>query len=161
ACPPATRQAVINAASKLPGGNVRDLFEGYLPHSGERKLGANPRPQAILSRKGDAERGKELFWSERTKCQTCHKIDGKGTELGPALWSIGKPGSREDLLESLLEPSRRIDPPYQPYNVRTLDGRALTGLLVKRDAKEIVLKDNQAKEMRIAASDLESIRPAR
>ncbi len=161
ALPPDARRKVLAAAAKLPPGNVRDLFEGYLPHTGERKLGSNPRPQAILSRKGDADRGRELFWSERTKCQTCHKIDGKGIELGPDLSAIGKTRSREDLLESLLDPSRRIDPPYQPYNVRTLDGRAFTGLLVKRDAKEVVLKDNQAKEVRLAAEDVESLRPAR
>jgi putative heme-binding domain-containing protein len=160
-CPQNVRSQVLAAAAKLPPGNVRDLFEGYLPHVGERKLGSNPRPQAILARKGDAERGKELYWSQKMQCQTCHKLDGQGTDLGPDLSAIGKTRSREDLLESLLEPSRRIDPPYQPYLVRTLDDRTFTGLLVKRDAKEVVLKDSQAKEVQVAAEDLEEVRPAR
>ncbi len=155
------REKVFAAVAKLPPGNVRDLFEGYLPHTGERKLGANPRPHTILARKGDADRGKELYWSQRVQCQTCHRIDGKGTELGPDLSAIGKARTREELLESLLEPSRRIDPPYQPYLVRTLDGRSFVGLLVKRDAKEVVLKDGQNKEARVAAGDVESLQPAR
>lgn len=156
-----SRRKVFDAVAKLPPGNVRDLFEGYLPHTGERKLGANPRPQTILTRKGDAERGKELYWSQRVQCQTCHKLDGQGTELGPDLSAIGKTRTRDELLENLLEPSRRIEPPYQPYLVRTLDGRSFSGLLVRRDAKEVVLKDSQNKEVRVAADDLEEVRPAR
>jgi len=156
-----SRRKVFEAVAKLPPGTVRDLFEGYLPHTGERKLGANPRPQAILARKGDADRGRELFWSQRVQCQTCHKIDGKGTELGADLSAIGKTRTRDELLESLLEPSRRIEPLYQSYLARTLDGRTFTGLLVKRDAKEIVMKDSQNKEVRIAADDLEAVQPAR
>jgi putative heme-binding domain-containing protein len=156
-----SRRKLLDAVARLPAGNVRDLFEGYLPHTGERKLGSNPRPQAILARKGDAGRGKELYWSQRVQCQTCHKIDGQGTELGPDLSAIGKTRTRDELLESLLEPSRRVEPPYQPYLVRTLDGRSFTGLLVRRDAKEVVLKDNQGKEVRVAAEDLEAVQPAR
>jgi putative heme-binding domain-containing protein len=155
------RRKVFDAVAKLPAGTVRDLFEGYLPHTGERKLGTNPRPQAILAPKGDAGRGKELYWSKRVQCQTCHKLDGQGTELGPDLSAIGKTRTRDELLESLLDPSRRIEPAYQPYHVRTLDGRSFSGLLVRRDDKEAVLKDNQGKEVRVPAGDLEEVRPAR
>ena len=50
---------LVAAAAALPPGPVRDLFEGYLPSSekGERKLGSNPRPRAILSLKGEAGHG--------------------------------------------------------------------------------------------------------
>ncbi len=160
--PLSTRVKLFEALVKLPPGPVRDLFEGHLtPTGADRKLGTNPRPKSILALTGDPVRGKEFFFAERSRCALCHKVDGQGTDLGPDLSAIGKTRSPEHLLESLLDPSRKIEPAYQPYLVKTSDGRALTGLLVKRDAKELVLKDNQAKEIRIPAADVELVVPSR
>ena len=68
---------------------------------------------------------------------------------------------REDLLESILEPSRRIEPKYAAYVAHTTDGRSFTGLLVKRDEKEVVLRDAQNKEIVLAAKNVEELRPSR
>ena len=62
---------------------------------------------------------------------------------------------------SIIDPSRRIELPYQSYLVRTLSGQSFTGLLVKRDAKAIVLKDALNKLITVAADDLESIDASR
>jgi putative heme-binding domain-containing protein len=160
-CPPDARRRVFAIASKLPPGPVRDLFDGYLPRTGDRKLGANPRPQTVLSRTGDPARGKDLFWSNRLTCQTCHRIDGKGVEIGPDLSVIGKQRSPTELLESILEPSRRVEPQYQAYMLRTADGRSVTGLLVKRDTTEVVVRDAQNNAVKVSAADVESLTPAR
>ncbi len=159
---PAERDRLLTAAAKLPPGPIRDLFEGYLPdEKGARKLGSNPRPRAILALQGDAGRGEKLFWSEALKCGTCHKIGDRGTPLGPDLSMIGKLRPREELLESILEPSRRIEPKYAAYVAHVDDGRALSGLLVKRDEREVVLRDGQNKEVVVAAKNVEALRPAR
>ena len=68
---------------------------------------------------------------------------------------------REDLLESILEPSRRIEPKFAAYVARTADGRAFTGLLVRRDEKEVVLRDGQNKEIILAANNLAELWPSR
>jgi putative heme-binding domain-containing protein len=154
------RAAVLAEAGKLPAGPVRDLFEGYLPR-GERKLGSSPRPRTILALKGDARRGEKLFWSPALNCGSCHKVGGRGADLGPDLSAIGKLRSREDLLESILEPSRRVEPKYAAYLVRTADGRSFSGLLVRRGEKEVVLRDAQNKEIVLAAQDVEELRPSR
>jgi putative heme-binding domain-containing protein len=159
---PAERDPLLAAAMKLPASPVRDLFEGYLPadEKGARKLGSNPRPRTILALKGDSGRGEKLFWSQAVNCGSCHKVGDRGTPLGPDLSSIGKLRGREDLLESILEPSRRIEPKYAAYVAHTADGRALTGLLVKRDDKEVVLRDVQYKEIVLAAKNVEELRPS-
>jgi putative heme-binding domain-containing protein len=64
-------------------------------------------------------------------------------------------------LDSLIEPSRRIEPKYATYVAATKDGRSATGLLVKRDEAWVVLRDVQNKEVALAASDVEELRPAR
>jgi putative heme-binding domain-containing protein len=160
---PAERDGLLAAAAKLPAGSVRDLFEGYLPQDDKvaRKLGSSPRPKAILALKGDASRGETLFWSPTLKCGTCHQIGKQGTALGPDLSTIAALRSRADLLESILEPSRRIEPKYAAYVAQTFDGRALTGLLVKRDADTVVLRDGQNKEIVLAAKQVEMLQPAR
>jgi putative heme-binding domain-containing protein len=160
---PAERAELLAEASKLPAGPVRDLFEGYLPSdpSGARKLGSNPRPRAILALKGDAGRGEKLFWSQAVNCGSCHKVGDRGIALGPELSAIGKLRPRDDLLQSILEPSRRIEPKYAAYVAHTSDGRSFTGLLVKRDEKEVVLRDAQNKEIVLAARNVAELRPSR
>jgi putative heme-binding domain-containing protein len=160
---PAEREALLAAVAKLPAGPIRDLFEGYLPQPepAARKLGSNPRPRAILALQGDAGRGETLFWSKALNCGSCHRIGARGTAVGPDLSAIGKLRGREDLLESILEPSRRIEPKYAAYVAQTADGRSLTGLLVRRDERAVVLRDGQNKEIVLAAKDVEMLQPAR
>jgi putative heme-binding domain-containing protein len=160
---PAERDALLAAAAKLPTGPIRDLFEGYLPQPepAARKLGSNPRPRTILALHGDAGRGANLFWSTALNCGSCHTIGERGTAVGPDLSAIGKLRGREDLLESILEPSRRIEPKYAAYIAQTTDGRVLTGLLVRRDESLVVLRDAQNKEIVLAAKDVEMLQPAR
>jgi putative heme-binding domain-containing protein len=155
------RGEVLRAAAALPPGNVRDLFEGYLPDDGKpRKLGTNPRPRAILGLTGDPAAGKTLFFAQRSQCATCHKMDGQGTEVGPDLSAVGKTRTREFILESVLDPSRRVEQPYQAYLLRTQSGATHTGLLVKKDGV-VVLKDAQNKLVTVPADDVESLTPSR
>jgi len=159
----AERDMLLSAAAKLPMSPIRDLFEGYLPtdEKGERKLGSNPRPKAILAIKGDAAVGEKIFWSKTVDCGKCHRVADRGTPVGPDLSAIGKQRSPEELLESLLSPSRRIEPKYAMYLANTVDGRSVTGLLVKRDERSVVLRDGQGKEIILAAKEVEELRPLR
>jgi len=155
------KSAVLAAAAKLEAGNVRDLFEGFLPQEGERKLGSSPRPKTILAHQGDAGRGETLFWSEAVNCGKCHRVGERGTSVGPDLSGIGKLRTPQDLLESLLTPSRRVEPKYASYLAQTDDGQALTGVLVKRDERAVVLRDNQGKEVVLDAKSVQRMQPSR
>ncbi|MHB1423477.1 MAG: PQQ-dependent sugar dehydrogenase [Gemmataceae bacterium] len=160
---PVERNQLLAEAAKLSPGPVRDLFEGYFPsdQKGPRKLGSNPRPRTILALQGNAERGEKLFWSQTLACGICHKMGDRGGAVGPDLSAIGKMRPREDLLDSLLEPSRRIEPKYAAYVVHTADGRSFTAVLVKRDARQVVLRDGQNKEIVLAAKNIEEMQPSR
>jgi putative heme-binding domain-containing protein len=114
-----------------------------------------------LALEGDARRGEKLFWSPALNCGSCHKVGDRGTAVGQDLSAIGKLRSRADLLESILEPSLRIEPKYDAYLVQTADGRSFTGLLVRRSEKEMVLRDAQNKEIVLAGKNVEELRPSR
>jgi putative heme-binding domain-containing protein len=159
---PAERDVVLAAAARLSAGPIRELFEGYLPSGdrGERKLGSNPRPNAILALQGDSHRGERLFWSQAVNCGKCHRLGERGTPVGPDLSNIGKLRSPQDVLESLLTPSRRVEPKYANYLAQTSDGRSLSGVLVKRDENTVVLRDADGKEITLAANDVLELRPS-
>jgi putative heme-binding domain-containing protein len=155
------RDQLLAAVTKLPASPLRDLFDGFLPTDGkgERKLGSNPRPKAILAIQGDAGQGERIFWSKTIDCGKCHRVDDRGTPVGPDLSAIGKTRSRNELLESLLSPSRRIEPKYAAYLANTADGQSLSGVLVKRDENFVVLRDGQGKEVTLPSKEVEALRP--
>jgi putative heme-binding domain-containing protein len=114
-----------------------------------------------LSLSGDAKRGESLFWSNAVNCGSCHKIGERGAAVGPELSHIAKQRTREDLLDSLLEPSRRIEPQFAAYIARTHEGQIVTGVVVKRDASGAVLRDAQNKELVLAAAEIDQLKPSR
>jgi putative heme-binding domain-containing protein len=100
-----------------------------------------------------------FFETSGISCKNCHRIDKEGKEIGPDLTLIAKKNDRAQLLESILEPSKRIDPKYVTYLAEAKDGRQAVGILVKKDAEEVVLKDAQDKLVQLPAKELERIVP--
>ncbi len=158
-----TKKALIAKAASHPNRNVRDLFERFLPPAQRSQiLGDSIQPQQILTLHGDAEQGQRLFFETAAlQCRSCHQIAGKGVATGPDLTRLTKRSSRAELLESLLDPSKFVDPKYESYVVATSDGRTFVGLLMKRSTAEVVIKDAQNNEIRIAADDIEDIQRQR
>jgi putative heme-binding domain-containing protein len=159
--PMSERAKIIAAAEKLEPGPIRELFEGYFPPDPNgRKLGPNPRPTSILALAGNAKNGEAIFLNKEMKCINCHKVGDKGLSIGPDLSVIGKTRTRAELLDSLLYPSARVEPRFAAYLVRTKDEKTFTGLLVKRDEKQLVLKDSENKEIVLAAEEIETVSPS-
>ena len=159
--PPATASLAIHNAAQHGDGTVRDLFERFLPSEQRvKRLGSIVRPEQILNLAGDTAAGKRLFFETASiSCKNCHRIGDSGKEVGPELTAIGKKYDRVQLLESILEPSKRIDPKYVTHLVETDEGRVVSGLLVKKDDAEVVLKDAQNMEIRIPATQIEKLVP--
>jgi uncharacterized repeat protein (TIGR03806 family) len=159
--PPAVRNAVVAKATSGSVAEVRDLFERFLPEEMRTKrLGTVIRPEEILALGGDVEQGRRIFFEAAgIQCRNCHKIHGKGTEVGPDLSEIGKQYNRSQLLESMLEPSKKIDPKYLVYVVETTEGRIHSGLLVEKGADAVVLKNEKNELIRIAATEVERMAP--
>ncbi|MCA9212961.1 MAG: PQQ-dependent sugar dehydrogenase, partial [Planctomycetales bacterium] len=109
---PSAQKQIVTTAAKHSDGNIRDLFERFVPVEDRvRRLGSSVDPTAILSLEGDGERGKSLFLeAAAVACRNCHQIGTQGKHLGPDLSKIAEKLSREQILESILEPSKRIDP---------------------------------------------------
>jgi len=157
--PPPLGSLVMEKAARHDDASVRDLFERFLPASQRvQRLGSLVQADRILSLPGDAARGRQVFSTTAgVSCKNCHRIGQEGTEVGPELTTIGKKYDRARLLESILEPSRLIDPKYVTYLVETKDGRVLSGILTERNEREVVLKDPQNQVVRLPLAELEQL----
>lgn len=158
---PETATRVIERSSRHDDPQIRDLFERFVPLEQRiQRLGSVIQPESILNLSGDSERGRTVFFETAgVQCKTCHRIGKQGTSIGPDLDTIGKRYDRTQLLESILEPSKRIDPKFVTYLVETQAGRIYTGLLVKKDAHEVIIRDAQNKEVRIPSDQVEELVP--
>ncbi|TWU02828.1 c-type cytochrome [Stieleria varia] len=98
--------------------------------------------------------GQKLF--VEASCAGCHKIAGKGGVVGPELtdlWPRWK-GDSVGILREILDPSHKIDPKYAMHLVLTVDGKTVSGILVKEDDEAVSLLTNpESKEPTVIAQD--------
>jgi putative heme-binding domain-containing protein len=136
------------------------LFERFLPSGQRRKrLGASIDANEILAIKGNPNIGRERFFDARTgQCIQCHRLQGSGQMVGPDLDGSAKKRTRQELLESILEPSKLIEPRYNNYLVLTDDGNLVTGLKIGESDEDVVVKQADGKDRRIPKDEIESIK---
>jgi len=143
--------------------DIRGLFETFIPEHDRRKtLGQNVDPQAILSLRGSAERGRLIFYSDSARCQACHDRDDASKSTGPTLTEIRKKYSAiGEMLQQVLDPSQKVDDKFAMWGVVTNSGRVYNGLLVDQDDKEVVLKTADRKTIRISKSEIDVMQKSR
>jgi len=161
--PSARADALVAAGARHDDVQIRDLFERFLPADQRtRRLGSEIDAAQLLALAGDAAAGRELFLrTSGAQCRNCHRVGEEGRALGPDLDGIGKKYSKAQLLESILEPSKKIDPQFVSYVVETADGRVHVGLLVGKTEQQLVLRNAEGREITIPAADVELLAPQR
>jgi len=159
--PPAIATAVLDMARTHPDAVIAALFEPHMPESARgRRLGTAIDPATLLALSGDVDRGRALFReSNAMQCRNCHVAEGAGREVGPPLDGIARRLGRAELLESILWPSKKIDPKYQSWLALLADGRVTSGLLVERNDARVVLRDAEGRERAIDTADIDELQP--
>jgi quinoprotein glucose dehydrogenase len=105
---------------------------------------------------GDAERGAAILSGKaEVSCIRCHKIDGKGGEVGPDLTGIGKRQDRRYILEAIVAPNKQIAKGFETLIVATSDGQVQSGILKEDDGKNLYLITPEGKILAIAKADIE------
>jgi putative heme-binding domain-containing protein len=149
------RAEIAGIAIVHPNPLVRDLFERFAtPDQRIERLGSAIDPDKLMKLPGDAARGREVFFSAGFQCANCHKVQGRGGQLGPDLSDVAKRLSKSQIIESLLAPSKTIDAKYLTHIVETAAGQTHTGLLVESNDREMILRVVGDKEVRIPRGDI-------
>ena len=101
----------------------------------------------VMPLEGNANGGKELFKAQ--SCVNCHTFANGQQPKGPHLVDIGKRYKKEELLESILDPSKKIAQGFDTWTFVTVDGRIQTGFVVLESAETVTLRgiDGLSKEL--------------
>jgi len=92
---------------------------------------------ALAQVSGDATRGKTLV--ESNACFDCHRIDQRGSRVGPDLSDIGTRRTPERLQQALLEPDEEVLFENRYVRFVTKEGATITGRLLNQDALSVQL----------------------
>jgi putative heme-binding domain-containing protein len=108
---------------------------------------------------GDARAGSKLFFdaNSKTQCAKCHTVDGEGGRVGPALDRIASRRAGEFIMESILEPSKEIDPQYEAVQVLTKTGRTLMGLRINESNFSLQLREENGQFHSLLKRDLDEV----
>ncbi|MFO0852067.1 MAG: PVC-type heme-binding CxxCH protein [Gemmataceae bacterium] len=102
--------------------------------------------------------GKQMFTVGT--CIACHKFNGEGQEFGPNLADLDPKVFKTpaDVLEHVLEPSKRIEDKYRSYAFALADGGAVTAMVLEKTADSYKVIENplaKAEPRVIKAADLD------
>lgn len=117
-----------------------------------------PSIAELAARKGSIERGKNLFDASvksNLACAKCHMVRGKGGQIGPDLSMIGKKASRENLIESILYPSKAVADQFVTWIITTKRGVVMQGLIVEDTEAGVVIRDAEGRDTRISIKQIE------
>lgn len=100
---------------------------------------------------GNAAHGKALFYGD-ANCSLCHMVEGKGGRLGPELTAVGGSRTRDAIIDSVRNPSRRLawgltestkefPQEYESATVKTADGKEIQGVTLNEDSFSVQIMD--------------------
>ncbi len=108
---------------------------------------------------GDPKAGRALFMDVKGKaqCARCHTVGGEGGRIGPPLDRIAARRAPEYIMESILEPSKDIDPQYESVQVLTAAGKVIVGLRVNESNFSIQIREETGRFHSFLKRDLEAV----
>jgi putative heme-binding domain-containing protein len=134
----AARQQLLHSGSRSLMVRAQRLIESSAGAAG------SPEKQKLVKRylsafksDGDlaAADGAALY---KKHCAACHQSDDQGRTIGPSLANLTDRRDRT-LVESILDPSKAVEPQYQSYMVRTDDDQILVGAIDGESTTTITL----------------------
>lgn len=157
--PVTTAKAGVRAARES-GRNDPELILALTQGANLEKEEQNLDDQALKAlaaralKEGDPARGEAVYRRAQLSCVNCHAIGGAGGKVGPDLTSIGASAPADYLIESLLYPSRKIKEGYHAIVVETKDDQELSGVLVRENNEQLVIRDAGNREVSVAKNNV-------
>lgn len=103
---------------------------------------------------GDPRRGEAIYRRRELQCARCHAIGGSGGRVGPDLISVGASAQPDYLVEALLDPNAKVKENFHSLSIQTEDGIVVSGIVVRKDDQEVVLRDKDDKEVTVPVDEI-------
>lgn len=146
------------SAGKLPSAIYLELSEAIdSSHSQDiasrfKQISAMQSPDSMYAaysgslHGGDPDRGRSIFFrNQSAQCIRCHSYDDRGGNAGPRLNGVAARLTREQLLESLINPSARLSPGFGTVTLQMKDGKTIIGTLNGENNTSITVKTGENK----------------
>lgn len=105
------------------------------------------------------KRGQQIF-HEMLYCGDCHLVNKQSNDYfsGPSLKGLSQRLTHQQIVESILQPSKKIADGYRNVNVVTIEGRVIQGIVneSKSNDSELYL-DIDGTESTVSRMDIEEI----
>ncbi|MFC3810930.1 PVC-type heme-binding CxxCH protein [Lacihabitans lacunae] len=101
------------------------------------KQNIKPLKEGFLAKRGDIEKGKELF---SMYCTACHMVGKQGMDFGPALTQIGKKLTKESIYSAIVNPSQGISFGYEGYTINLADGSLMQAIITSQTSEGYMIK---------------------
>ena len=105
---------------------------------------------------GDPAHGRAIF-EGNGGCQSCHRVNGQGSRVGPDLSEVGGIRTAEYLQQSIIDPAASILPEHRYVRVITKQGTTYTGRRLNEDTHSIQIIDTQEQLHSFLKSDLKDL----
>jgi hypothetical protein len=154
------RDQLQELARRHPGcGSLVARVLGQPFTSGRPAASDNPAWLERLEGLADAGAGRRVFFHPKVGgCFRCHRVEGRGTDLGPDLSTIGRT-ERRGILESILQPSNQVAPSYQTWRIEMADGKVYTAMLVNTEQDIYTYLDAKGHQFKVNTRDVMETRP--
>lgn len=151
-------------ASPRPSAPLIAAFRksGQLSQSGWKLTpGFRDKILQAVSNAGDANLGENIYRSTSLQCMNCHAIGGAGGRVGPDLVSIGASAPDDYLLESIIEPNKKVKENFHSTIILDTDGQVHSGIPIREDAESVVIRNPMDEVISIPKADIDQRREGR
>ena len=113
----------------------------------------------LAREQGDIVRGAILFHQGNINCAKCHRQQSERDRLGPDLAKLGDDVTEEQIVESILNPSAKINEDFQTVRVLKLDGEQVVGLVTSENEARVIIRqrDNIDNLVTIPRAEIDEI----
>ncbi|HEX3133598.1 MAG TPA: c-type cytochrome [Planctomycetota bacterium] len=96
-----------------------------------------PAPAELAKLTGDAAKGQASF---APLCGICHQVNGVGIDFGPNLSEVGSRKTKELIAESILDPSKVIEPGFEAVMIKLESDETAMGIVAAETDTEVTVK---------------------
>ncbi|MCA9084397.1 MAG: c-type cytochrome [Planctomycetaceae bacterium] len=146
------RDEAVAALPEADAAALKDLL-AKSPAAAEPTIEAASRPLVkewtVADLVGDVQAGlggRDLTSGRRmftmAGCYKCHRFAGKGGIVGPDITGVGRRFNAQNLLESIIEPSKVISDQYESTVFVTDSGKQIIGRVVNLNGDRLMVSEN-------------------
>ena len=150
---PSLELELIEAIEAQGNESLVNAYEQFVKERGDNLM----EKYSFALEGGDARNGGRIFYrNQAAQCIRCHIARGYGGEVGPALDNIGNILTKEQILESLINPSARIAPGYGTVVLTMEGGENITGTLKEENNDMLIIQTSDAEPIKVPRAKIQN-----